>query len=1015
MRLQTTAIAAAAIVILMLAPNVDIAGAASDRSAPCVGDLDGDLDVDLADLSLLLANYGQTSGATPQDGDLDGDGDVDLADLAALLGVYGAVCPSPPTHVQLAGNSLTEYPFFEYVRAFTEDAGVEVAIDPTRSSELVGATCDLYIVAAKTPDGWDADPTLVDVRAGGAQSVSIIAGGVQDNTFGVASAGELDGDGGLDFGVGYDVVLDRDLNGELSDGDYIDGYSAAAGFYVVKDTTTLGPLAASSMTYSGGSWLGQRTWYPTDIASMGQLPLVVISHGNGHDYTWYDYLQEHLASYGYIVMSHENETGPGIETASTTTLTNTDYILANQATIGGGVLDGHIDASRIVWIGHSRGGEGVARAYDRVYDGSYTPAEFTLEDIVLVSSIAPTDFLGTDSSNPHDVSYHLIYGAADGDVGGYPNNDIADSFNVYERATGFRQSTYVHGADHNDFNCCGFDDFDGPAGTAIGRPEAQRVAKAAFLALVKHYVEGSIPARDFFWRQYENLKPIGVASATTVDREYKEPASAGVFYVDDFQSQISLSVSSSGGAVLYNVTNAWEGLMNDADASFTWSESDPMSGMTRARTSDDTNGLVFDWTALGDRFLDFEVAAGSENFSVYKYLTFRACQGTRHPETIADLGDLTFAVTLEDFDGQTSSINIGAYGGGIEEPYQRTGSGTGAGWQNEFETIRIRLEDFLRNGSLLDLTRVAYVRFEFGTSFGSSQGRVAIDDLGLSFDRGPSGLAVRLLGGPPNYIAAGDPTTLQVRITPGSDTYISGSGTLHYRFDGGAFVTTPLMPVGGDTYEATLPAPSCTDLPEFYVSAEGVESGVVSDPPGAPAVVFAPGVGEFASFYEETLDIDPGWSVEVLWAFGTPTGGGGDHGNPDPTSGYTGSNVYGYNLNGDYEDNMPERHLTTTAIDCSGRDGVVLSFWRYLGVEQPLYDHAYLRVSTNGSTWTTVWQNAAEITDSTWTYQEFDISAIADNQPTVYIRWTIGTTDGSWRYCGWNIDDVRLSAFICEE
>jgi hypothetical protein len=58
----------------------------------CVGDLDDDRDVDLADLAQLLSNYGTTSGARYEDGDLDGDGDVDLGDLAALLAVYGTAC-----------------------------------------------------------------------------------------------------------------------------------------------------------------------------------------------------------------------------------------------------------------------------------------------------------------------------------------------------------------------------------------------------------------------------------------------------------------------------------------------------------------------------------------------------------------------------------------------------------------------------------------------------------------------------------------------------------------------------------------------------------------------------------------------------------------------------------------------------------------------------------------------------------------------------------------------------------
>jgi len=53
------------------------------------GDLDFDEDVDLADLAMLLSNYGTTSGAVYEDGDMDCDGDVDLSDLAALLAVYG--------------------------------------------------------------------------------------------------------------------------------------------------------------------------------------------------------------------------------------------------------------------------------------------------------------------------------------------------------------------------------------------------------------------------------------------------------------------------------------------------------------------------------------------------------------------------------------------------------------------------------------------------------------------------------------------------------------------------------------------------------------------------------------------------------------------------------------------------------------------------------------------------------------------------------------------------------------
>ncbi|MFG0292801.1 MAG: hypothetical protein ACF8MJ_06555 [Phycisphaerales bacterium JB050] len=53
------------------------------------GDVNNDGSVDLADLNLVLANFGQASEA----GDTNGDGTVDLADLNAVLAAFGTVCP----------------------------------------------------------------------------------------------------------------------------------------------------------------------------------------------------------------------------------------------------------------------------------------------------------------------------------------------------------------------------------------------------------------------------------------------------------------------------------------------------------------------------------------------------------------------------------------------------------------------------------------------------------------------------------------------------------------------------------------------------------------------------------------------------------------------------------------------------------------------------------------------------------------------------------------------------------
>jgi C1A family cysteine protease len=170
-------------------------------------------------------------------------------------------------------------------------------------------------------------------------------------------------------------------------------------------------------------------------------------------------------------------------------------------------------------------------------------------------------------------------------------------------------------------------------------------------------------------------------------------------------------------------------------------------------------------------------------------------------------------------------------------------------------------------------------------------------------------------------------------------------------------------------------------------------------------------VGSPKIYYEWKLDENPGWIEEGQWEFGQPAGQGGSHGGPDPASGHTGSNVYGYNLNGDYPNDLPETHLTTLPIDCTDLFNVELDFWRWLGVEEPTYDHASVSVSNDTQAWFTVWTNLSEVSDADWVQQSFDISEIADGQPTVYLRWTMGPTDYGWTYCGWNIDDIQIWAY----
>lgn len=651
----------------------------------------------------------------------------------ALAIQFSPSAPDGPVETELAGNPLASYPFFEFVRAVNQGTDLHIGIDPTRHPVSAGTTVDVWVVAARSRLAWEGDPTLVDVRRG-AQEVTIVGNTIEENTV-MLDAGTLNGTSSALLGVGYDVVVDVDRDGLLGTGDLIDGFDDVAGIHITTDTAAPGPYAISSVIYTGGTFLGQKTYYPTDIATLGAVPLVVVSHGNGHNYLWYDHLGEHLASWGYVLMSHENNTGPGPEAASQTTLDNTEFFLANLDTIDGGVLDGHIDSHRIVWIGHSRGGEGVVRAYDRLFDGEVPPAHFTIDDIVLVSSIAPTNFLGRDGADPHDVNYHLWVGSADSDVTGAPNNNAIQSYQLYERATANRVAITLQGVGHGVFHDGGGNWFaDGPC--TIGRGKTHKLMRGYVLPLVRHFVEQEPVAKDFLWRQWEGFMPIGAPlppqPCISVNLEFIDGPAAGNVILDDFQSEPGENTSSSGGAVTFTVTDLVEGRLDDDNGNFTWFATDPMNGMTRSSADDDSAGVVFSWD--GPAFYEQEVVLAERDLRDDAFLSFRACQGTRHPNTMAALEDLTFDVTLVDGQGGSSSISVDASGGGVEEPYQRTGTGLDAGWANEFETIRLRLTDFLTDGSGLDLANVVAVRFELGYPGRSPVGRLGLDQIELTKD-----------------------------------------------------------------------------------------------------------------------------------------------------------------------------------------------------------------------------------------------------------------------------------------
>ncbi|MBU1077921.1 MAG: right-handed parallel beta-helix repeat-containing protein, partial [Spirochaetes bacterium] len=194
-------------------------------------------------------------------------------------------------------------------------------------------------------------------------------------------------------------------------------------------------------------------------------------------------------------------------------------------------------------------------------------------------------------------------------------------------------------------------------------------------------------------------------------------------------------------------------------------------------------------------------------------------------------------------------------------------------------------------------------------------------------------------------------------------------------------------------------------------------NAIVTNHDGTAIIYISGGSGTLAGeiIFMDDFTTDKGWAGyggAGEWERGKATAGGGEYGSPDPaidTSSDSSNYVLGNDIGGDYNDNLGATFwITSPVIDCTGYTNVYLNFYRFLGVEQPAWDHAYISVY-NGIGWTQIWANTITIADSEWGYQSFNVSAYADNNANFRVRFGIGTSDGSWAYCGWNIDDLYVT------
>ncbi len=470
---------------------------------------------------------------------------------------------------------------------------------------------------------------------------------------------------------------------------------------------------------------------------------------------------------------------------------------------------------------------------------------------------------------------------------------------------------------------------------------------------------------DFFSEQF----------ATSLDIQNQKitftPNGSVDFYDACIEAIVALPTDPAGGTTV--------SLSDDGNASFTPTQPVSLYGTSHSTVFINANGnLTFD-ASDGDYTETFAEHFGEPRISAVWDDINPTIGGTISYKSLADRAVVTYDGVSEISTSNSNTFQIEMfYDGRITLNFLQidisdciTGLSGGTGLD----------PDFLET----DLSGVGSCGprppFVSGASLQTPQNTPVTIDLEASDDGLPS---------PPATMTLRIETLPTGQLRDNGDSHVIVSGDLPYT-----------LVAGGDQLEYS-PNPGYSGSDSFtFVANDG---GVAPDGGDSTTATVDVLVGGPAAIYSWPLDTDPGWTTQDEWEFGKPLANDGD-----PSGGFTGINVYGYNLAGDYDNNMSPQRLTTQAIDCSNIASAELRFQRWLGVESSTYDDASVEISNNGSTWVTVWEHSgATMNETSWSLQAFDISAVADGQPSVQIRWTMGGTDGSVTYHGWNIDDVEI-------
>lgn len=536
-----------------------------------------------------------------------------------------------------------------------------------------------------------------------------------------------------------------------------------------KQYYDFGDLAFDPPTFPVNVEVRGSVHHPTDMSG-GPFPVVVILHGRHStcysggssalawpctgsyspidSYEGYDYLAEHLASWGYIVIS------VSANAISATDNSTADYGMQARGelvqyhldlwndwnTIGGAPFGsdfiGKLDLSNVGTMGHSRGGEGV------VEHAIYNEEVGSPYGVNAVLTLAPVDF---NRPNITGIAQLNVAPYCDGDVSDLQGVHFYDDVRYLDiDDTTPKYNIVMLGANHNFFNTT-WTPGGWPAGTADdwgyvdgGQNDSQcgtsnpsnaryiasrqrNALKAYASAFFRLHLGGETAFAPIL--EVDDINP-PASSTMTVEEiyvSYHPPVNKRV-ELNRLDLETTEVTNSLGEAV------AQSGLVTYDICGDDWGEQYCIgAGAGAAQEPHNKNGGVamlglsqcqLQWDSADDWY-ENDLPYYLYDLSQFEAVQFRASNNF----DLTPAGThLDFRVELEDGSAATASLLVSAYSDAMYFPPGNWGTTLPRTMHN---TIKIPLADF----SGVDITDIRKIRFTFNET---AAGTILISDLLLS-------------------------------------------------------------------------------------------------------------------------------------------------------------------------------------------------------------------------------------------------------------------------------------------